>query len=265
MDETVYAAKVHEHTVVGDVLDHAFEDLALLQTGDELCPLDFLLCLEESLVADDDVLEFLIDLDNLEVHGGVHEYVVVTDGLDVNLGTGQEGLESEYVNDHAALGAGLDITFDNFTAFVGDVYHIPRLELACLLVGDDELTLAVFCAFNKHFHLVTDLEVRIVTELGSGDDTFALCADVHHNLTLVDGGDDTFHNLVLRYLGEGLLVSFEGFFLGAFLHTLVLECIPVKILGSNGGVEGLLLGSLGGFFCDRGLYLRFFCHVLDFF
>ncbi len=50
MDETVYAAEVHEHTVVGNVLDNALEDLAFLELADELCPLLLLLRLKESLV-----------------------------------------------------------------------------------------------------------------------------------------------------------------------------------------------------------------------
>ena len=36
MDETVHATEVYEHAVVGDVLHHTLQDLALLQLGDEL-------------------------------------------------------------------------------------------------------------------------------------------------------------------------------------------------------------------------------------
>ena len=118
------------------------------------------------------VLELLVDLHDLEVHGGVHEYVIITDGLDVDLGTGEEGLNSEHVNDHTTLCAGLYVTLHNLTALICGVNHIPRFELAGFLVGDDELALAVLCALYKDFHLVTHFEVRIVTELRGGDDAF---------------------------------------------------------------------------------------------
>ena len=58
-------------------------------------------------------------------------------------------------------------------------------------MGKDELTFAVFSGFNEDIHLVTDLKVRIVTELGGGDDAFALVTDVDDNLPLGDGGDGT--------------------------------------------------------------------------
>ena len=207
VDETVHAAEVHEHAVVGDVLDGTLEHLAFLQLGDEFGALGLLLGLEKGLVGDDHVAELLVDLDDLEVHGGIHEHVIVTDGLDVDLGTREEGLDAEHVDDHAALRAGLDITLHHLVVLVGGVDHIPRLELAGFLVGNDQLALAVLGVLDEHLDLVTDLEVRVVTELGGGDDTFALGADVHDDLTLVDRGDDTLDHLVLGDLLEGLVVQ----------------------------------------------------------
>ena len=237
MDETVHTAQVHEHTVVGDVLDHAFQHLTLLQLGDELCAFEFLFGLQEGFVRNNHVAEFLIDFHNLEVHGGIYEYVVVTDGLDVDLGAREESLDTEHVHDHTALGAGLDIALHHFAALVSSVYHIPRLELTRLLVGDDELTFAVLSALNEHFHLITDLEVRVVAEFGSRDDTFALGADVHHYFAFVDGGDHTFHHFVFSDLGEGLLVLGKSLFLGALVYAFVFKGIPIEVLGSHRGVQ----------------------------
>ena len=47
--------------------------------GDDLRPLGLDLSLEKSLVGNDDVAEFLVDLDNLQVHVLADELVVVTD------------------------------------------------------------------------------------------------------------------------------------------------------------------------------------------
>ena len=262
MDETVHAAEVHEHAVVGDVLDRTLEHLTLLQLGDEFGALGLLLSLEQGLVGDDHVAELLVDLDDLEVHGGIHVHIVVTDGLDVDLGTREEGLDAEHVDDHAALRAGLDITLDHLVVVVGGVDHIPRLELAGFLVGDHQLALAVLGGLDEHLDLVTDLEVRVVTELGGGDDTFALGADVHDDLALVDRGDDTLDHLVLGDLLEGLVVQGGDFLAVLTGDGVVLESVPVEILRRDGGVEG---GLLGFFFLDRSLYLSLFCHVLDFF
>ena len=129
-------------------------------------------------------------------------------------------------------------------------------------MGNDQLALAVLGVLDEHLDLVTDLEVRVVTELGGGDDTFALGADVHDDLTLVDRGDDTLDHLVLGDLLEGLVVQ-GGHFLAVLTGDgVVLESVPVEILRRDGGVEG---GLLGFFFLDRSLVQSLFCHVLDFF
>jgi len=100
-------------------------------------------------------------------------------------------------------------------------------------VGEDELSLAVLCGLDENLDLVTDLQVRIVTEFRGGDDTFALRADVDNHFPLVDCGDDTFDDLVLDNLREGLGVQFVvlGFVCG--LYAVILKSIPVKLFGSD--------------------------------
>ena len=125
VDETVNTTEVNEDTVVGDVLDSTLKDLSLLEFADELSPAGLLLSLKKSLVRNDDVAELLVDLDDLEVHGLVDVGVVVTDRLDVDLGTGEESLDTEHVDDHTALGAGLDEALDNLVVGASLVDAIP--------------------------------------------------------------------------------------------------------------------------------------------
>ena len=125
---------------------------------------------------------------------------------------------------------------------------------------------------DEHLDLVTDLQVRIVTELRGGNDTFALGADVHDDLALVDGRNHTLDHLVLGDLLQGLVVL--GGNLCAVLTggAVVLESIPVELFRGYGSVQHSLLG----FFLDgslhfgnfnlRGFHLgSFFHHVFDFF
>jgi hypothetical protein len=102
-------------------------------------------------------------------------------------------------------------------------------------VRDDELALAVLCGLDIDLDLVADLEVGIVTELGSGDDTLALAADGHDDLALVDSGDFTFDDFVLDDLGKGLVVSLADLVLlfTALNGGAAFESIPIKVLGSN--------------------------------
>ncbi len=74
-------------------------------------------------------------------------------------------------------------------------------------MGKDELAFLVLCGLNVNLNLVTNLEVWIVTELRSLDDTLALVTYVDDNLSLRDGGNGSFNDLVLHDLGESLVVS----------------------------------------------------------
>ena len=67
-------------------------------------------------------------------------------------------------------------------------------------MGKDELAFLVLRRLNVNLNLVTNLEVWIVTELWSLDDTFALVTYVDDNLSLGDGGNGSFNDLVLNDL-----------------------------------------------------------------
>ena len=252
VDETVYTAQVHKYAIVGNILDDAFEDLTFLKLGDEFAAAGFLLGLEQGLVGNDHVAEFRIDLDDLEIHGLVDELIVVADGLDVDLRTRKEGLDAEHVDDHTALRAGLHEALHDFIVVVGLVDAIPGLQGASLLVGKDQLALAVFCGLHVNFYFITHLQFRIVTELRSCDDTLALVTDVYDYFAFVDAGHDTFHDLVLIHLGKSLVISRLD--VCAVLLTgsnRVLESIPIELLGSDGSVQRRLFN----FFCHNYLKL----------
>ena len=125
MDESVHSAEVHEHTVRGDVLDCTLEDLTLLELAHDLGLLSLDLGLDESLVGNHHVAVFVVDLDDLEIHGLVDEHVVVADGLHVDLRAGQECLDAEYIDDHTALGAALHVALHNLVLLECLVHEIP--------------------------------------------------------------------------------------------------------------------------------------------
>src|SRR5699024_6818216 len=179
VDETVYAAQVDEYAVGGDVLDGAFEELALLDLGHDFLLLVCEFLLDERLVRNDHVAELLVDFHYLEFHGLVHVHVVVADGLHVYLRTGQERFDAEYVHNHTALGAALDVALDYLVVFEGLVYPVPGLELARVLVREHELALLVFGAFHIYLDPFAYGEFGVVAEFGYRDDTFRFVADVH--------------------------------------------------------------------------------------
>ncbi len=192
MDKTVNTAQIDEYAIGGDVLDGTLEHLTLLELSDDLAFLLLELGLDECLVGYNHILELLVDLYNLELHGLAHEDIIVADGLDINLRSGKERLDAEHVDNHATLGTALDVTLDNLVIAEGFVDALPRTGCTGLAVREDELAFLVLLVLNEHFHNVTDLNIGIVTELVHRDDTVALVSDVNHSLTLVERNNGTF-------------------------------------------------------------------------
>ena len=243
MDQTVHTAQVDEYAVGGDVLDRTLEDLALLEFRHDDLLLSLELGLDQRLVRHDHVAVLLVDLDNLELHGLVHIYVVVTDGLHVDLRTGEEGLDAEDIDDHAALRAALDVTLDHFVLLQGLIDAVPRLELACLLVREGQLTVLVLGRLNIDLDLVSDLQIGVVAELRNGNHAFALVADVHENLALGDGRNGTLDHFAHGNVRERLVIRLGDLLLRLIIHAqVVLKGVPVEIL-----------------VCDYVLYFIFHC------
>ena len=126
VDKTVDATEIDEYAVSGDILDCSFENLTLFELGYDLALLLLELSFDKSFVRNDNVFEFLVDLDNFEFHCLAYEEVVVADGLDVDLRAGEECLDAEYVDNHAAFCAALDVALDDFVVFESRVDTFPR-------------------------------------------------------------------------------------------------------------------------------------------
>ena len=230
MDESVNTTEVNEYTVRSDVLNGTLEDLALLELADDLLLLSLKLLLDKSLVRYNDIAELLVDLDNLELHGLANELIVVAYGVNVDLRTGEESLDTKHVDDHTALCAALDVTLDNCILLESIVDLVPRLRQTSLLVRKNQLTLLVLSTFYVNLYLVTDLQIRIVAEFRSGDDTIALVANVDNNFLLVNRDNRTFNYLMVCYLVQGFIVSLVELFLANTCGRAILELVPVEIV-----------------------------------
>ena len=195
-----------------------------------------------------DVAVLLIDLDHLELHGLVDIHIVVADGLHVDLRTGQEGLDSEYVDDHTALGAALYVTLDDLVVVQSLVHTIPALELTGLLVRENQCAALVLNRLYVDLYLVAYLQVGIIAELRNGDDTLALVADVNGNFALVDLGNRTLDNLAHGDVRQGLVI-------GLGYGLLVLATVEIQIVLIRIPVEVLVCYFLV-FFHDVEIFLR---------
>ena len=164
VNQTVDTSQVHKDTIRSDVLDCAFEYLTHFEALDDETLLLFELSLNQGLVRYDHIFELLIDFDNLEFHLLSDILVKITDRFHINLRTRQERLESKHVDNQTTLGAALHRTLDDHILFLGCVDLIPCMVDAGRFVAHNQLTMGILLLFDVDGHLVTSLQLRIVTE-----------------------------------------------------------------------------------------------------
>src|SRR5574344_116681 len=208
MNKSVYTAKVNEYTVRCNVLNSTLKYLTLFKVRDNFFLLCFQLSFNKSLVRNNNIAEFLIDLYDLEFHCLAYEYIVVTYWMNVNLTSWKECFNTEYVNNHTALSTALNITLNDFFILKSCINLIPTLIKASFTVRKYQLTFFVLLVFYVNFNLVTYFEVWVVTKFRCRNDTIALITDVYNNFLFIKGDNCTLNYLMLLNFVQGFVVSF---------------------------------------------------------
>ena len=197
VEQTVDAVEVDERAEIGDVLDRALADVARGHLGEEFLAALQPFLFDQFAPGQDDVLAFLVDLDDLEIVSIAHILGEVLGGDDINLGRGQEGLDAD-VDEQAALDDRLDLAADR-AAFVADGQDpLPVLLEFGFLLGQDHHAFAVLELLNQHVDLVAGLHDLDVVKFAPGDDALALVADIDEDLLGTNFDDDAFDNITGR-------------------------------------------------------------------
>src|SRR5262249_53212199 len=133
VEESVDAAEVYECAVVGDVLDHAVDDLTLLEILHELLTLLCAGLFQHGSAWDDDGAGSTVHIENLERLRLVHQRRHVADRPDVDLAARQERHRAVEVDGEAALDLVEDDALDLLVVVEGLLELAPALLAACLI------------------------------------------------------------------------------------------------------------------------------------
>jgi hypothetical protein len=189
VQQAVQTVEVHERAVVGDVLDDAAADDAGLDLLEELATAFAALFFDEFATGDDEVLLLLVDLDDLEVEGLAHELFEALGRVDVDLGGRHERVDADG-DDEASLDDGLDAALDDGAFLAIGFDALPLADLLGAIVGDGRGAVLVLELLEVDLELHADLDLGHVGELGLGDESLGLAADVHDDeLVFADLGD----------------------------------------------------------------------------
>src|SRR5690606_4562256 len=177
---------------VGDVLDHAVDDLAFAELVDQLAALLGAGFFQHGAARDDDIAAAAVHLEDLERLRHLHQRGDVADRADIDLAARQEGHRTVEIDGEAALDAAENAALDAL-AFAELVLElVPRGLAAGTVAAQHRLALGVLDAIDEHFDLVADVERLLVFvaagEFAQRDAAFALQADVDHGHAVLDPG-----------------------------------------------------------------------------
>ncbi len=246
MKESVHAAEVDERAEIGDVLDFALAEFADLHFLQELSAHILAGFFEQFAAGNDDVVAFLVDLEDLEIVFLVDELVDVLDGADIDLGAGEEGFHAVEVDEDAAFDFLLHLAADHaaFAEVGGDL--LPGLDEGRLLQADPGLVLFVLEFFQIDVDLIVQIDFFPVLELGVGDEPFGLQTDVDQRAVLALLDDRAGDDRVDLEIGFGLSAQ------QIFHRQLIVDddvallhgCILFLFFAHSGLVPGLVVGLL---------------------
>src|SRR5688572_10663124 len=183
VQQAVHAAEIDEGAEVGDVLDHAFADLADRQLLHQHVALRLALGLEQHAARDDDVAAALVQLDDLELEALAQQLVDVRHAAQRDLAARQEGIDAHQIDDDAALDLLHEGAGNRLVALVCFADPLPDPHEVGLLLRENDRAFLILEMLEEDLDLVAFLEALRVLELVDRHRAFRLEADVED-----DGG-----------------------------------------------------------------------------
>ena len=192
MQQAVDAAEIDECAVIGDVLDHAVDDLAFGEVLDQPRALFGAGFFQHSAARDDNVAAAAVHLEDLEGLRHIHQRLHVAHRTDIDLRAGKEGHGAVEIDGEAAFDPAEDDAFDPLAFAEFGFELVPAGFAAGAVAAEHGLAVGVLDPVDIDFDLVADGKpVRLAgqSEFAQGNAALALEADVDNRLVAFDRGD----------------------------------------------------------------------------
>src|SRR5450631_2279072 len=206
VQQAVDAAEIDKRTVIGDVLDHTVDDLALFQILHQLLALLGAGLFQYRAARHHDVAAAAIHLQDLERLRIVHQGCDVADRADIDLRARQERHRAVEVDGEAALDLVEDDAVHLFVVVERLFELAPALLAARLVARQHRLAERVLDAVEKHLDHVADLEFAIAAgpgEFAQCHAAFSLQADVDNGHVLLDRNNGALDDGALLQVAAG--------------------------------------------------------------
>ena len=194
VQQAIDATEIDERAVIGDVLDHALENLAFLEVGHQLRAGLGAALFEHRPARNHDVAARAVHLENLERLRRAEQRRNVANGANVDLRARQEGHRAREVDGEAALDPAEDDAGNPGLIGEGLFQQRPGFLALGLLAAEHGFAVLVFHALEIDLDGVAGLEFERDPrndEFLERNPAFGLEADVDQHLIAFDRNDPT--------------------------------------------------------------------------
>src|SRR4051812_15162435 len=225
VEQAVDAAEINERTVIGDVLDHAVDHLALFEVLHQFLALLGAGFFENRAARHHDVAAAAIHFQDLERLRIVHQRRDVADRADIDLRTRQEGNRAVEIDGEATLDLVEDDAVDLLVVVEGLLKLAPAFLAARLVARQHGFAERIFDSVEEHLDLVANLEFAVAAgpcEFAQRHAAFGLQADVDDGHVLLDRNNDALDDGAFLQIAAGKgLIEHRG------------EIVAGRIIGSS--------------------------------
>ncbi len=214
MKQTVRSAEINECTEISDILNSSLDNIAHVNSGEELLLGFLLLGYNKLLAVADDSSSSRIELDDHEFNLLIHVFVeILLKGVRYEAGR-DEYTRAVYVDTQSAVQNADNLCLQNLMVLKCLFEFLIASLGNQLLVGEKYLTLAIVDLHDLDFHLVTDfndgcqIQRVIIRILVSGQNAISLNPDVQDDLLRFDVDDRSLDYLSVMYGLERLVQHF---------------------------------------------------------
>jgi len=158
VEETVETVEVDEGTELGEIFDTAFDFGSFVEMREEFGAFFVALFFDKFATGENDVLAIFIQLHDAALESLAEEFPKVFRGVDIDLGGGKKGFDSD-VEHEAAFDDASDDALDGFASLAEFENLVPILFVGGFLAGEDDLAVFVLKPFEKDLDLLADGEI----------------------------------------------------------------------------------------------------------
>src|SRR5262249_15899950 len=192
VQQAIDAAEIDERAVIGDVLDHPIEDLALGQIAHQAGAILGPGLLHDGAARHDDVAAAAVHLEDGELLGLAHQGADVAHRTDIDLAARQEGHGATEVDRETALHAAEDRAHDALAVGEGLLEQGPGFFSAGLVARQDGFAILVLHTVDEDVDHVAFLDLgcgAAIGELAQGNAALRLQPNIDHHEIIGNAND----------------------------------------------------------------------------